>query len=76
MNTDEDPNLEYQEGFVFDLVFGGENWSNTTIALAPDRQSFVAQDASESGVNDFAQAADDARAVILFMHEYDAFEIA
>jgi hypothetical protein len=73
MNTDADPDLEYQEGFVFDLVFGGENWSDTYITLAPGGQSFEEQDASESGVNDFAQAADDARAVILFMHEYGAF---
>ena len=32
-------------------------------------------DATMMGVNDFAQAADDSRAVIDFMHTYTAVEI-
>ncbi|WP_176442735.1 hypothetical protein [Tropicimonas sediminicola] len=37
---------------------------------------FVYESAANDGVNDFAQAADDSRAVIEFMHEFMAVEIA
>ncbi|NDW00055.1 hypothetical protein [Salipiger sp. PrR002] len=75
MNIDDDPDLEYQEGFIMDLVFGGEGWDDNYLVLADGGQSFTEEDATGSGANDFAQAADDARAVIFFMHEYNAFAL-
>lgn len=75
MNIDDDPDLEYQEGFVVDLVFDGEDWDDNYLVLSEDGQCFVEEDATGSGANDFAQAADDARAVIFFMHEYNATAI-
>lgn len=75
-NTDGDPDLEAQEGWLMDVVFGGQTWSDTYIAVDPDSaDQFVEIDATDSGINDFAQAVDDARAVINFMHEYMAVEI-
>ncbi len=78
MNTDDDPDLELQEGFVLDVVPWSDDWNDTYKVLAPDGETFLEPEppASESGANDFAQAADDAREVILFMHDFDGFLIA
>ena len=76
-DTDGDPtDLELVQGTVLDAVFGNVPWQDQYIAIGADPNAFVSADAGLSGVNDFAQAADDARAVINFMHEYGAVEIA
>jgi hypothetical protein len=76
-DTDNDPTtLELVQATVLDAVFGGDDWADTYIAVGPDLASFVTVDASNAGINDFAQAADDARAVISFMHDqFGAVEI-
>ncbi|MCP5363686.1 MAG: hypothetical protein H6905_00365 [Hyphomicrobiales bacterium] len=51
--------LELQTDSVLNAVFGGEDWVDEHEA---------------AGVDDFAQAADDARAVISFLHEMPIFE--
>jgi hypothetical protein len=66
-NTDEDADLEEQVYSVLNAVFGdqdqtpgervGQEWVDGTPNL-------------EDGIDDFVQAADDARAVIDFMHTY------
>jgi hypothetical protein len=69
-DTDADPtDLELVQATVLDAVFGGQDWADQYIELSPDGLSFVPVDASGSGLNDWAQAADDSRAVINFMHE-------
>ncbi len=72
MNIDDDPDLEYGTGDIYDLVFSKQDWSDNYIVLQADGETLEEEDATGSGANDFAQAADDARAVIFFMHEYDA----
>jgi len=49
---------------VYDAVFGGQEWNDQY--LQSDGSVYAATNA---GVNDFAQAVEDARAVIYFMHE-------
>ena len=69
-DTDGDPTtLELVKDTVLNAVFGGQDWADEYLALSGDGQSFVSIDASNGGLNDFAQAVDDARAVINFMHE-------
>ena len=64
-NLDADPELELvPPTSVYDAVFGGVEWEDEY--LQPDG---TVGPATSSGVNDFAQAVDDARAVINFMHE-------
>lgn len=71
-------------GTVLDAVFGGADWGaaqDTYLAIDtmgntdPTDDDFIFVDASGSGVNDFAQAADDARAVIEFIHATSAVEV-
>jgi hypothetical protein len=71
-DTDGDLNdLELVTDTIMNAVFGGENWSDTYLAIDPDNVSaFIEVDANTSGANDFARAVDDARAVILFMHDH------
>lgn len=61
-DTDGDPTtLEQVKGTVLDAVFGGADWEDQN---------------PNAGIDDFAQAVDDSRAVINFMHEsYGAIEI-
>lgn len=80
-DTDGDPSdLELQVDTVFSAVFNSQHWSDaagtdTYIMVDPDNPAaFVSMDASDSGVNDFAQATDDARAVINFIHEFGGVE--
>lgn len=74
-----DPYFEY--GTVYDAVFGGVEWEDTYLAVDtngnddPSDDVFYYADASDSGANDFAQAADDSRAVIEFMHSMIAVEV-
>jgi hypothetical protein len=76
-DTDGDPtNLELVEMSLMEAVFGGANWTDDYLEIGSDPNTFVTADASGSGANDFAQAADDARAVISFMHDTGAVEIA
>jgi Ca2+-binding RTX toxin-like protein len=75
-DTDGDPsNLELVQASVMEAVFDGQSWSDTYIQVASDGISFETVDAVLSGTNDFAQAVEDARAVINFMHETGAIEI-
>jgi len=61
-DTDGDPTtLELQTDTLLNAVFGGEVWVDGTPA---------------AGVDDFAQAADDARAVIDFLHSETIVEVA
>lgn len=72
-------------GTVYDAVFDSVEWgadedtylaieTNGTADLGDD--DFVYVSAENAGVNDFAQAADDSRAVIEFIHANQAVEIA
>ncbi len=64
-NLDDDPELELVEpSSVYDAVFGSQEWSDQYLQTDGSTQPVTS-----AGVNDFAQAVDDARAVILFMHE-------
>jgi len=74
-DTDNDGNLDFVEATtVFDAVFNGKPWADSYVELSGD--NLIVTSANEAGVNDFAQAADDARAVILFMHDnYGAIEV-
>ena len=75
-DTDGDSStLERVQATVMDAVFGNEDWMDQYIRASSDPSVFEVADATESGVNDFAQAVDDARAVINFMHEMVAIEI-
>ena len=56
---DIDGDYEVVTDTVLSAVFGGAQWSDMYLGAAADL----------GGVNDFAQAVDDARAVINFMHE-------
>lgn len=61
-DTDGDPTtLELQTDTLLNAVFGGEDWIDENPA---------------AGVDDFAQAADDARAVIDFLHSENIDEVA
>lgn len=75
-DTDGDPsNLERVQATVMDAVFANADWLDQYIQASADPAVFEIADATSSGVNDFAQAVDDARAVINFMHEMVAVEI-
>ena len=64
-NLDDDPDLELVEPTsVYDAVFGGQEWNDQYL-----QSDGSIQPATSAGVNDFAQAVEDARAVIYFMHE-------
>jgi hypothetical protein len=68
-------NLELVQKSVMDAIFQGSSWSDEYITVTEDGQGFKPMDADSSGLNDFAQAVDDARAVINFMHETGATEL-
>jgi hypothetical protein len=79
-----EPEPVYVFGTIYDAVFGGEEWDadddlylaiDTLANTDPLDDDFIYVDASDAGVNDFAQAADDARAVIEFIHSNQAVEI-
>jgi hypothetical protein len=75
-------NLEAVQRTVLDAVWGsdgdgdgvndvgsGVNWVDEYIKLSDDGLSFVTFSATTSGVNDWAQAVEDSRAVIFHFHE-------
>jgi hypothetical protein len=75
-------NLEAVQRTVFDAVWGsdndgdgvndvgsGVNWVDEYITLSEDGLSFETFAATGAGINDWAQAVDDSRAVINFLHE-------
>ena len=65
-DIDADGDLELVEPTsVFEAVFGGQEWTDQYLTADGTMAS-----AERSGVNDFAQAVEDARAVINFMHEH------
>lgn len=79
-----EPEPVYVFGTIYDAVFDGVEWGAAEdVYLAVDTMGtpevtdddFSYVDASTSGVNDFAQAADDARAVIEFIHANMAIEV-
>ena len=64
-NLDDDAELELVEPTsVYDAVFGGQEWSDEYL-----QSDGSTQPVTNAGMNDFAQAVEDARAVIYFMHE-------
>ena len=64
-NLDDDPELELVEPTsVYDAVFGGQPWTDAYL-----QNDGTIKPVTSAGVNDFAQAVEDARAVIYFMHE-------
>ncbi|WP_396431415.1 calcium-binding protein [Limnohabitans sp.] len=76
-DTNGDPNnLELVQKSLLEAVFENTSWTDSYLALSVDGKTFESRSATTSGVNDFAQAADDARAVINFMHETGAVQIA
>jgi Ca2+-binding RTX toxin-like protein len=82
-DMDGDPSdLEAVQRTVLDAVWGsdedgdgvndvgsGVNWTDEYIKLSPDGLSFETVAATTAGVNDWAQAVEDARAVIFMIHE-------
>lgn len=76
-DTDGDPtSLEQVQMSLLEAVFNNTEWTDAYLSLNADGTGFDTTDATTSGVNDFAQAAEDARAVINFMHETGAVQIA
>ncbi|MBE9638806.1 hypothetical protein IQ782_18275 [Salipiger pacificus] len=73
----DDPKFAY--GNVYDAVFDEQPWQDEMLVIVPgatpEEDTFDAVPALLSGVNDFAQAADDTRAVIEFIHARSAEEI-
>lgn len=72
----------FKYGTVYDAVFGETPWEDMYLTLddngTPGDTSddeFVYAGATASGVNDFAAAADDSRAVIEFIHNTQAVEV-
>jgi len=71
----------FKYGTVNEAVFGGDDWVDAYLAIDengaddPFDDDFSLVDATSAGVNDFAQAADDSRAVIEFMHTNSAVEV-
>lgn len=64
-NLDDDPELELVEPTsVYEAVFGSQEWTDEYL-----QADGTTQPATSAGINDFAQAVEDARAVIYFMHE-------
>ncbi len=77
-DPDGEPTSVYYEDTILNAVFDGEDWGDAEdvyLALNTTGDDFIFTDASNSGVNDFAQAADDSLQVIEFIHEYDAWVI-
>lgn len=75
-DTDGDPsNLELVQQSLMEAVFGDTNWDDKYLTIGSDTNGFENTPANSAGVNDFAQAAEDARAVINFIHETGAIEI-
>lgn len=65
-DIDADGDLELVEPTtVFEAVFGSQEWTDQYLTAGG-----ILASADRSGVNDFAQAVEDARAVINFMHEH------
>jgi hypothetical protein len=76
-DTDGDStSLELVQKSLLEAVFDNAEWTDAYLSLSADGMSFETTAATASGANDFAQAADDARAVINFMHETGAVQIA
>ena len=77
-DTNNDPSaLELVKSSLMDAVFGGQDFTDSYIKVSADPTAFSTTPATSSGANDFAQAVDDARAVIEFMHDhYGATAIA
>lgn len=72
----------FRYGTVYDAVFDETPWQDTYLKLDPGADpadpaddEFVLVAATDSGVNDFAAAADDSRAVIEFIHNTQAVEV-
>ena len=71
----------FKYGTVYDAVFASIQWEDQYLLLndqgnadpTDDELDYVS--ATGSGLNDFAAAADDSRAVIEFMHNYQAVEV-
>ena len=64
-DVDADGDLELVEPTsVYEAVFNGQEWNDQYL-----NADGMVVSAGQSGVNDFAQAVDDARAVISFMHD-------
>lgn len=75
-DADGDPsNLELVQANAMDAIFNNEDWNDSYIQVSADGLQFESIAATTSGTNDFAQAVEDARAVINFMHETGAIEI-
>ncbi len=76
--VDVDGAPQYQYATVYDAVFHGEEWTDEFLFLDDKGTADTADDkfvyvpADDAGVNDFAQAADDSRAVIEFIHAHAA----
>jgi hypothetical protein len=68
--------LEQVQMSLLEAVFGNTDWADAYLSLSADGTTLDSAAATASGANDFAQAADDARAVINFMHEKVAVQIA
>ena len=75
-------NLEAVQRSVYDAVWGsdgdgdgvndvgsGVNWEDEYLVLSADGLSFEMEAATAAGINDWAQAVEDARAVIFTIHE-------
>lgn len=75
----EGDDLDFAYGNVFVAVFEGQQWEDEMLVInsgpTPEEDTFETDPALLSGVNDFAQAADDSRAVIEFIHARSAEEI-
>ena len=76
-DTNGDPTtLELVQDTLMHAVFNDQNFVDQYIQVGSDPKTFAPLDATDAGANDFAQAVDDARAVISFMHDhYGATEI-
>ena len=75
-DTDGDPtDLELVQKPLLEAVFENQAWVDSYLQVGADPSTFTPFSAVHSGLNDFAQAVDDARAVINFMHETGAIRI-
>ncbi|WP_172332379.1 calcium-binding protein [Mangrovicoccus sp. HB161399] len=82
-DLDGDPSdLEAVQRTLLDVIWGtdrngdgindvgsGTDWTDQYMALSEDGLSFVLADGSPAGINDWAQAVEDARQAIYVMHE-------
>lgn len=77
----EDGEPVFKYGTVYDAVFDGVQWEDQYLLLNdqgntdPTDDEFDYVSATGSGLNDFTAAADDSRAVIEYMHNYQAVEV-